>query len=434
MKKILLFLFYNFVKNIVELSYLIYFDKITYVNGDRLRQGHPCIIASNHPNCLIDVFLVGKKSNRMVHFLANSSLFKPPFWEWFFNTFYAIPIQRLMDTGGKPLKNEAAFDKCDEFLVGGGALFIAPQGTSWLERRLGRLKTGTARIALSAAAKQNFDTALEIIPVGVTYKDALAFRKSALVHVGEPIKIAKYKAEYEKHNRTAAIKLTEALTDAMGELVIDAVTAERDELLKKHEEILNNNKNTLPLATEFHRTKTVLASLNKIEATNESKFNAIEEKTNSYFEKLETNKINDQAVAKFSNFSVFKILLFIVGFPFFLFGWVNNLLSWGIPVLIKNRIKIYAGFYSTIKVMAGIVTTSIFYTLQIFLVNRIFNNSIVTWSYALLLVPMGIFAWWYYNQWMDFRKSWKLSSNKVLAENLTRQRKQLTTEVESLLE
>ncbi len=433
MKKLLLYLFYNFVKNIVEISYFIYFDKVTFINGDVMRKGHPCIIASNHPNCLVDVFLVCKKSNRIVHFLANSSLFKPPFWEWFFNTFYAIPIQRLMDTGGKPLKNADAFNKCDEFLIDGGALFIAPQGTSWLERRLGKIKTGTARIALSAAAKQNFDTELEIIPAGVTYKDALAFRKSALIQIGTPIKISKYKAAYEEHPRTAAMKLTEELTEAMSALVIDAETIERDDLLKKHEEILNG-KTPLPLSKEFFRTEKVLAGLNKLESENPKGFDALETNTNEYYETLTANKINDQAVVNHAESSIVKILLLIIGFPFFLFGAINNLLAWGIPVLIKNNIKIYPGFYSTIKIMAGIVTTPIFYGLQIFLVNKFFQNPIITWSYALLLIPMGVFAWWYYNNFDDIRKSFKLSRDKVLAENLTEKRKKLSAVVESLLE
>ena len=431
MKKILLFLFYNFVKSIVEIAYFIYFDKITYINGERMRAGHPCIIASNHPNCLIDVMLVAKKSNRIVHFLANAGLFKPPFWEWFFTTFYTIPIQRYMDTGGKPLKNQEAFNKCDEFLVGGGALFIAPQGTSWVERKLGELKTGTARIALSAAALQNFETELEIIPVGVTYKDPLAFRKSALVQIGKPIKISTYKAEYEKHPRTAAKKLTTELTEAMRILVIDAKTDERDELLRKHETLLNG-KNPLPLATEFHRTEKVLTSLNKLEAENEVAFENLEEKTNQYFDVLDSKGINDSAVAKQSSFSVFKILLFAIGFPLFLFGLVNNLLSWGIPVLIKNNIKIYKGFYSSIKLMAGTLTTPIFYSIQIFLVSWIFQNSIITWTYAILLIPLGYFALWYYDHFQNFKKSWKLSRNSKLIENLTSQRKELVSEVESL--
>ena len=376
--------------------------------------------------------LVCKKSNRIVHFLANAGLFKPPFWKWFFTTFYTIPIQRYMDTGGKPLKNQDSFNKCDEFLIGGGALFIAPQGTSWLERRLGEIKTGTARIALSAAAKQNFDTELEIIPVGVTYEDALTFRRDALVQIGEPIKIANYREAYEAHTRTAAIKLTADLTEAMRALVIDAKTVERDDLLKKHEQLLNG-KNALLLPKEYHRTENLLTSLNKLEEKNIASFQNLKERTNNYFNELTANEINDLAVARNTNFSVFKILLFILGFPFFLFGFVNNLLSWGIPVLIKNNIKIYKGFFSTIKVMAGIVTTSLFYLIQILLINWIFENPIITWSYAILLTPMGIFAWWYYNQFIDFKKAWKLSSNSSLAENLTNQRKQLVSDVESLL-
>ena len=108
------------------------------------------------------------RSNRQVAFLANASLFASSFANWFLSQ-YCVPIQRKTDVANKNVDNDKSFERCDAFLSNGGCLYIAPEGTSDMERRLRPIKTGTARIALSAEAKNAFQLGLKIIPVGLTY-------------------------------------------------------------------------------------------------------------------------------------------------------------------------------------------------------------------------------------------------------------------------
>ena len=168
-------LIYNSLYALVKLALRVYY-RIEPVEGlqDPEPQG-PMIVLSNHPNALIDPFLIVSRLKRPVFFLANASLFKGWFANWFLNTFYCIPVERPKDTGGKPLNNADAFQRSRMHLLGNGALYIAPEGTSEREYRLRPIKTGAARIALDVLRDQP-DRVVTFLMGGIIYQDHPAFR------------------------------------------------------------------------------------------------------------------------------------------------------------------------------------------------------------------------------------------------------------------
>lgn len=135
----------------------------------------PLIVLGNHPNALIDPYMVVSRLTRPVFFLGNASLFKHWFANWFLNTFYCIPIERPKDVGGRPIDNTQAFKRSREHLLGGGALYIAPEGTSEREYRLRSIKTGAARIALDVLQADPNQRVVFLLG-GITYQEHPAFR------------------------------------------------------------------------------------------------------------------------------------------------------------------------------------------------------------------------------------------------------------------
>ncbi|MCB0662757.1 MAG: 1-acyl-sn-glycerol-3-phosphate acyltransferase, partial [Saprospiraceae bacterium] len=217
---ILLHLIYDFLKVLVLLVLRIFFRKISFINRKNLRYTHPCLLVSNHPNTLLDPLIPSAFARKKVFFLANASLFAGGFANWFFSTFYCIPVYRPQDKGYKPGKNNNSFEKAENHLLKGGTLYIAPEGTSYIERRLRPIKTGTARIALQTAARDGFQTNLKILPVGLNYEDQTRFWKNILIHVGQPISVNSYEEEFEKDPFEAVRMLTEALQEEMGNQLI----------------------------------------------------------------------------------------------------------------------------------------------------------------------------------------------------------------------
>lgn len=170
----LLHLFYYTLHSLVRIWLWLYYREIR-VEGfpARVPKG-PLLVLSNHPNAMMDPYLIVSRLYRKVFFLANAGLFRHPFANWFLNTFYCIPIERPKDVD-RPIDNADSFRRSREHLEAGGALYIAPEGSCYREYRLRPLKTGAARIALDLLRSGKVKE-LHILMAGVVYADPPAFR------------------------------------------------------------------------------------------------------------------------------------------------------------------------------------------------------------------------------------------------------------------
>lgn len=160
-------LVYYFLYGLVRFGLWLYYREIRVEGWPDKEPRGPLLVLSNHPNALMDPFLVVSRLTRPVFFLANAGLFRHPFANWFLNTFYCIPVERPKDVN-RPIDNTESFRRSREHLEGDGALYIAPEGTCFREFRLRPLKTGAARIALDLLRAGNRNE-VKILAAGVTY-------------------------------------------------------------------------------------------------------------------------------------------------------------------------------------------------------------------------------------------------------------------------
>ena len=395
----ILIIIYRFLKWIVQTCLRIYYPNTTYIHPERFDFKRPTILISNHPNTLLDPLNAAIKVPMIVHFLANASLFKGWFQSWFFNTFYCIPIERPQDTNGRPISNQNSFAQCDAFLGRGGCLYIAPEGTSFLERKLRPIKTGTARIALSAEAKKDFKLGLKIQAVGLTYEQANHFRSRVTVNAGLPIEVSKYQEAYQKDKIAAVRELTQDLENHLGQLIINVHDEEEDQLLLKIDTLLRNSN---PLAEEphFYRSQKVLARLQKIRKDDTERYRQINKQAQTYFHELDQRGTTDKVIISPIRSVLLYLFKLLLGLPLFLYGLINNALPLTISLLILKYSKVYIGYNSTVKVISGLVFFPLFYLLQTILVNDYIEGGPFVTMYLVSLYPSGIFAW---KWWQKFK-------------------------------
>jgi len=403
---------YRFLKIIARIAIRIYYPRTTILNRAGLRFDNPAIVVSNHPNTLIDVLLSASRIHRQVFFLANAGLFKTRFTDWLFSTLYCIPIERYDDTGGKPLNNAGAFARCDAFLGAGGALFIAPEGNSWMERRMQKLKTGTARIAFSAENKNNSQLGLMIHPIGLTYEDPQRFGSRVLVNVGEPIRIADFRQDYDKNPVEAVRKLTAFLEARMRAMTIDTADNEEDQLLRVIERVLRNSHEDWTDEQHFIQTQTTLGYLRAWKQKSPENFEAYRATALDYQQQLDALQLSDRAVVarQKPNAGLWRWLqlpLAFAGLPVFLYGWVNHWLPTGLPILLMRKLKLYPGYDATVKLLGGIFTIPLFYWLQSEAVEAWVGNA-ASWWYLLTLPPAGWAAFLFRKQVPKWQRDWRL--------------------------
>lgn len=155
------------------------------VMGEGVPATGPVLLVANHPNSLLDPFLVTVAARRPVRFLAKAPLLSDPLIGWGVRGVGAIPVYRRIDDPSLVSRNEEMFRAVHAAIAERSAVGIFPEGISHDEPSLVPIKTGAARIALGAAAL--LGNAFPIIPIGSVFECKEAFRSRAWVVVAKPI-------------------------------------------------------------------------------------------------------------------------------------------------------------------------------------------------------------------------------------------------------
>jgi 1-acyl-sn-glycerol-3-phosphate acyltransferase len=209
---------------IISLIHLItntFFRRIDVVGEESIPPEGPVIFAGNHPNALMDGWLLTAKCGRWpLHFMANAKLWKYRFLGRVLDAMGAVPVFRREEHDGD-VDNSAAFDKLFEVIEDGKCVGIFPEGVSHTASQLSTLKTGTARIALESAARGAIK--VTIIPCGLNYMHRHRFRSQVLIEFGEPIVIeGEWLDRFREDERGTVRKLTDHLADALMAVTLNA--------------------------------------------------------------------------------------------------------------------------------------------------------------------------------------------------------------------
>jgi 1-acyl-sn-glycerol-3-phosphate acyltransferase len=210
----------------------IFFRRIEVVGREHVPDAGPVLYVLNHPNGLLDPLFILCLSPRPVTFLAKAPLFDTFLVKHFVRAFECLPVYRASD-GEDTSKNRASIEASIALLARGRALALFPEGKSHSEPRLEPLKTGAARIALSAAAVGEASSPIQIIPVGLDYDAKTTFRSHALLVYGEPIATPVLALDAQLRPPAAAAEaLTHAIAEAIGRVTLQAREAEAIELAR----------------------------------------------------------------------------------------------------------------------------------------------------------------------------------------------------------
>ena len=399
---------YNYLKLLVRISFPIFYRRTRVLHRERLRLQGPTILATNHPNTLIDALNAAGRVDQIVHFLVNASLYQSSFSRRFFDFMFCIPIKRRQDPAITGMRNDDSFERLYQHLSEGGHIFIAPEGGSQDGRQLRPLKKGVARILLHAREEYPDAPPVRILPIGFTYSEADTFGSSLMVNVGTPILDEEWLDAFRQNKRKAIKDLTDHLEDTMRSLIIDTRTPEEDRLLKYMEALLQA---TDPLNQEaaFFRAQRLLSALHRWEAEHPNDFRSFRIAFTDYIDALQRHHISSEALANHQESIVRHYSWLMLGLPIYLFGYINNFLAAGIPRFVATRSFLDKEYRATAQIVLGLITVPLFYILQTLLVGQWLG----TWPallYFLTLFPAGLFAWHYRQYWHRSRTIYRIKT------------------------
>ena len=399
---------YSFLKRIIKITLFIFFKKIVVNGKDNIPSKGPLIIVANHPNTFMDPMIIISITKQRLGFVGNGGIFINKFVNSILSYFHVIPIFREKDRApGEKQDNSKAFEKCHDYLNDKRSLLIFPEGNSYYELNLRKIKTGTARIALSFEALKNFNSGLKIIPIALDYSDAIQFRSIVSVTVNPPIDIDVYKDIYKTNDLTAIRQLTEDIRLELAKNVTQTSGKKQEAFLIKahkfystyHEpsaSLYKNPKRSLELRNNLSK------ALNFLKDSNPELYVTIENELHSYFTELKKEKltpgfftdefIRQNAVMVFVNY----FLKFIILLPVYIFGLLTHYLPYIIPYRLFKALHIDIEYKTPVQMVAGVLTFPLFYILEIWLFRHFVSQEFYLTCTMLIVLPITGYISMYY--------------------------------------
>jgi len=204
-----------------------FFRRVKVDGVEHLPKSGPVILVANHANGLVDGILLMSMLPRWPRFLGKATLFKIAPLKPLLNAAGVIPVYRAKDAKpgdtDRAAQNDATFAECRRLLCEGAMVAIFPEGISHDLDTLQPLKTGAARIALTAV--EEGASGLTIVPIGLAYDAKATFRSHAVITIGDPIPVEPWVGDAAREagldEREAVRECTAAITEGLRSVAPD---------------------------------------------------------------------------------------------------------------------------------------------------------------------------------------------------------------------
>lgn len=182
---------YPLVRAVAGTALRWFYGPIEVRGRERFPADGPLLVVANHPNALVDALIMGWLAPRALKITAKATIFSNPVGAMLLRGVGVLPLRRSSDEPNgnhDPHRNVDTFRAVTHALAHGGAVLIFPEGKSHDDPALAPLRSGAARMALTAAADAGV-RGIRIVPVGLTFERKDLPRTRVLVEVGEPIDV-----------------------------------------------------------------------------------------------------------------------------------------------------------------------------------------------------------------------------------------------------
>lgn len=217
------------VKAFIRLGLFFYFKKIEIRNANRIPENEPVLFLANHQNALLDALLIATKNRRPSYFLTRASVFSKPLVSKILKSLQLLPVYRVRDGWGNLNKNNSVFSQSSKLLSEGNAIVIFPEGSHNLNRTVRPLSKGFTRIIFETLESYP-NTKIQLIPVGLNFKQASKFSDTALINFGTPIVVGK---ELLEDKNKSVLILKDKVSQQLQELTIHIESEHYEQTLQK---------------------------------------------------------------------------------------------------------------------------------------------------------------------------------------------------------
>lgn len=402
---------YRVLHGIARLAARWYYRGVEIEGAARIPATGPVLLLVNHPNELMDAIFAGLVAPRQLTFTGKATLFANPVLGAFLRHMRVVPLRRVQDERPAAAdgvatavtdaaRNADAFAAIHASLSAGQMVLIFPEGRSWDEPRLAPIKTGAARIALSAMSAGV--RGIVLVPMGINYLGKQHVRSRVLVEIGQPIAVdalTRESADVDVLTREIARRL-HAVTlnfddDRDASEALDLATV----LAATTEEIRPLNDPDAPVAakvTVARRADALRELLERGELSGDVEKRVLHIQRRLLGLRRTATKLGirlddvtlDTRLPAAGRFVVRELLLSAFGIPLATWGRINHFIPFALTRWLGARTATAQSNRAMNTVVLGLVLIPLFYLLQTTVVWQLFGWP---WAvlYAVSLIPSG---------------------------------------------
>jgi 1-acyl-sn-glycerol-3-phosphate acyltransferase len=384
---------------IVGWSIRLYYRAVHIRNREYLDHNGPVIIIANHPNTLMDAWMIGHLCKKPIYFLAKSSFFRSRFKKWLLRKLNMIPINRSSDCATRGVSNADSLQACYDILEQGKTLLIFPEGTSMPELKLRELKSGTARIALEVEKRNGGKLNLKIISVGLFYSQAEKFRSSVMVTVGKGMGISEYLDTYHENPSGAAKKLTLRFREQLERVLVTAENDEQERMIHNLFHILRTKEESTHVEKGALLIKRIKSAIEEHQLMRPYLIRDLQELSFKIKWQQEKLAIHSDFISRRFRSRLylmqlgFSLIFLLLGLPFFLFGMIHNYLTYKVIDLVVPKLSRFVEYHAALNILLSLVLYPLTYVAWIEWMKWYLHPPL--WGMLLYLISLplsGMFA------------------------------------------
>jgi 1-acyl-sn-glycerol-3-phosphate acyltransferase len=351
-------MFFKFLTFILPpFGFRVFFRRIFYSNLQRVPLEKPLLLVGNHQNSFLDGMLVGAYLTKPINFLMRADMFVNPAARFCLKELNVSPIYRFEEGLENVHKNKDTFKYIYDVLSKNGNYVVFAEGICVQEKRLQKLRKGTARMAFGA--EEAFGIDVNIVPVGVNYTYPATFRQEVMINFDDAFSIKEFKELYETHPAKALLAFNEKVEAGLLRQVI-IVKDPANDWLAEQLLVMGRNDMILPFFRwrfdgdeRRQMEKMICDKINHLSENSKDDLRSLTEKVRAYTTLLKKHKLSDDNIARRLDWGFIRYLAVIAGLPVFVVGYLVNLIPNLVPPLVCNSIIRDKRFYSSIYIGIG---------------------------------------------------------------------------------
>ena len=354
-------MFYQFMKWYLGWMVKLYFRRVYSKGTELVPDGEPAIFASNHPAGFVEPIILTTNLRQDIHFLVLGSFLTKKWLKWFFNGVKMVPIYRRDIAGDQSIeKNQSTFQYVYDSLEKNSHILIYPEAKTHFIYKLRPLKKGIARMSRGFLKKGTHDK-MYIVPAGVNFIHVTRFRSDVFFNVGEPIKLDDWNGDEAKWLKSTINKTSEGMSKVMFNVADESRHASVQDMVEiKHYELQNKADVMVPAFVKApDHVESIMEVVRKLDEKDPKAFSDLQEKLTDYIEKRKRRKLHERVMGRRGKFSLWHVLLLIIGLPLAIVGFALNafslLSSWWVKAKLVKRVEYKAGVASAISTVLTLV-------------------------------------------------------------------------------